>query len=104
AADAEPEHDLRALGVGELGPLDERTGAAEELDPRANLTAVHARPGLAGEMADLKLDRTGGDDRRERPAVLVDRLAELQLLDQSRGAGHHGLGTAPMVTGAAVGE
>ena len=59
--------------VGELRPLGELAGDEQKLDCLAHLAFLGARPGLAGESANLELGGAGGADvargqrRRARP-------------------------------------
>ena len=62
---------------GELRPLGELAGDEQKLDCLARLAFLGARPGLAGERANLELGRAGGAD------VAAGRGEELGCLQRA---------------------
>ena len=84
--------------VGELRPLGELAGDEQKLDCLAHLAFLGARPGLAGEGANLELCRSGRADvaagggeelgRLQRAVRLGERLgADEQCLDPAAQVG-----------------
>src|SRR4051794_3264780 len=104
AADADPEHDVRAVGVRELRLLDEAARLLEQSEPLADLAALLAGPTLAAERAELELDRARGRNRRATALELADRLVVAVVVRKHLGPGEDGLDAGALVTGDAVRE
>ena len=79
------------------GPLGELAGDEEELDCLAHLAFLGARPGLAGEGADLELCRSGGADVAPGGGEELGRLQRAVRLGQRLGADEERLDPAAQV-------
>ena len=97
AADAEAEQDVRAVDGRELRSLGELAGDEEKLDCLPDLASLGARPGLAGEGANLELCRSGRTDVAAGGGEKLGRLYRAVRLGECLGADEEGLDPAAQV-------
>ena len=97
AADAEAEHELGAVDVGEDRAFGGRAGSVQQLDGGANIPLLHPCPGLTGERAHLELDRVRGRDCCADLCIRLDGVLVVVRLRERLGAGEQRLDTAALV-------